>query len=388
MSVEKNIEMLGKKYSDYMVEMRRYFHENPEPSSEEYNTSAKIKSELDKMGIPYISIAGTGVIGTITGVKPGKTVALRADMDALQVNECTGLPFASKKEGLMHACGHDGHIASLLGAAKILNEIKDEIHGTVKLFFQPAEETAQGAKKMIEEGALEGVDGVFGIHLWADIELGKISVEAGPRMASTDLFRIKVTGKGGHGSLPHQGVDAVVVGSAIVMNLQSIVSREISPLEPAVVSVGQIKSGSRFNVIAPDAFMDGTTRAFSAEVRGKFHSMIDRIAKNTAEAYRATAVTEYEYLVPVTINDERCSEIAEEAVRETFGEEALTKFPKITGSEDFSYFSNEREGVLCFVGTGTENYYPHHHPKFAVDERALPISASMYAAYAVNYLKK
>ena len=388
MSVEKNIEMLGKKYSDYMVEMRRYFHENPEPSSEEYNTSAKIKSELDKMGIPYISIAGTGVIGTITGANPGKTVALRADMDALQVNECTGLPFASKKEGLMHACGHDGHIASLLGAAKILNEIKDEIHGTIKLFFQPAEETAQGAKKMIEEGALEGVDGVFGIHLWADIELGKISVEAGPRMASTDLFRIKVTGKGGHGSLPHQGVDAVVVGSAIVMNLQSIVSREISPLEPAVVSVGQIKSGSRFNVIAPDAFMDGTTRAFSAEVRGKFHSMIDRIAKNTAEAYRATAVTEYEYLVPVTINDERCSAIAEEAVRETFGEEALTKFPKITGSEDFSYFSNEREGVLCFVGTGTENYYPHHHPKFTVDERALPISASMYAAYAVNYLKK
>ena len=385
---EINIKKLGEKYKDYMVEMRRYFHENPEPSTEEYNTSAKIKEELDKMGIPYVSAAGTGVIGTIQGGKPGKTVALRADMDALQVKECTGLPFASKKEGLMHACGHDGHIASLLGATKILNEIKDEIQGTVKLFFQPAEETAWGAKKMIEEGALEGVDGVFGIHIWADIELGKISVEAGPRMASTDLFRIKVTGKGGHGSLPHQGVDAVVAGSAIVMNLQSIVSREISPLETAVVSVGQIKSGSRFNVIAPEAFMDGTTRAFSAEVRGKFHEMIDRIAKNTAAAYRAEAVTEYEYLVPVTINDERCSKIAEEAVRETFGEEALTTFPKITGSEDFSYFSNEREGVLCFVGTGTENYYPHHHPKFSVDERALPITASMYAAYAVNYLKK
>lgn len=384
----KNIQKLGEKYKDYMVEMRRYFHENPEPSTEEYNTSAKIKEELDKMGISYVSAAGTGIIGTIQGGKPGKTVALRADMDALQVKECTGLPFASKKEGLMHACGHDGHIASLLGAAKILNEIKDEIQGTVKLFFQPAEETAWGAKKMIEEGALEGVDGVFGIHIWADIELGKISVEAGPRMASTDLFRIKVTGKGGHGSLPHQGVDAVVAGSAIVMNLQSIVSREISPLETAVVSVGQIKSGSRFNVIAPEAFMDGTTRAFSAEVRGKFHGMIDRIAKNTAAAYRAEAVTEYEYLVPVTINDERCSKIAEEAVRETFGEEALTTFPKITGSEDFSYFSNEREGVLCFVGTGTENYYPHHHPKFSVDERALPVAASMYAAYAVNYLKK
>lgn len=384
----KNIQKLGEKYKDYMVEMRRYFHENPEPSTEEYNTSAKIKEELDKMGISYVSAAGTGVIGTIQGGKPGKTVALRADMDALQVKECTGLPFASKKEGLMHACGHDGHIASLLGAAKILNEIKDEIQGTVKLFFQPAEETAWGAKKMIEEGALEGVDGVFGIHIWADIELGKISVEAGPRMASTDLFRIKVTGKGGHGSLPHQGVDAVVAGSAIVMNLQSIVSREISPLETAVVSVGQIKSGSRFNVIAPEAFMDGTTRAFSAEVRGKFHGMIDRIAKNTAAAYRAEAVTEYEYLVPVTINDERCSKIAEEAVRETFGEDALTTFPKITGSEDFSYFSNEREGVLCFVGTGTENYYPHHHPKFSVDERALPVAASMYAAYAVNYLKK
>ena len=353
----KNIQKLGEKYKDYMVEMRRYFHENPEPSTEEYNTSAKIKEELDKMGIPYVSAAGTGVIGTIQGGKPGKTVALRADMDALQVKECTGLPFASKKEGLMHACGHDGHIASLLGAAKILNEIKDEIQGTVKLFFQPAEETAWGAKKMIEEGALEGVDGVFGIHIWADIELGKISVEAGPRMASTDLFRIKVTGKGGHGSLPHQGVDAVVAGSAIVMNLQSIVSREISPLETAVVSVGQIKSGSRFNVIAPEAFMDGTTRAFSAEVRGKFHGMIDRIAKNTAAAYRAEAVTEYEYLVPVTINDERCSKIAEEAVRETFGEEALTTFPKITGSEDFSYFSNEREGVLCFGNRNRKLFY-------------------------------
>lgn len=381
-----DIKKLGEKYKDYMIEMRRYFHENPEPSREEYNTSQKIKDELDKMGIPYISIAGTGIIGTIKGEHEGKTVALRADMDALQVKECTGLPFASKKEGLMHACGHDGHMASLLGAAKILNEIKNEIKGTVKLFFQPAEEVASGAKQMIEEGALDNVDGVFGIHLWADVELGKISVEAGPRMASTDLFRIKVIGKGGHGSLPHQGVDAVVVSSAIVMNLQSIVSREISPLEPAVVSVGQIKSGSRFNVIAPEAFMDGTTRAFSSEVRGKFHEMIDRIAKNTAAAYRAEASTEYEYLVPVTINDEACSKIAEEAVIKTFGENALVKFPKITGSEDFSYFMEQREGVLCFVGTGTDKYYPHHHPKFSVHEDSLPIAASMYAAYAVNYL--
>lgn len=382
-----DIKLLGEKYKDYMVELRRYFHENPEPSKEEYNTSEKIKEELDKMGIPYVSIAETGVIGTIKGDKPGKTVALRADMDALQVKECTGFSFASKKEGLMHACGHDGHMASLLGAAKILNEIKNEINGTVKLFFQPAEETATGARKMIEEGALEGVDGVFGIHIWADVELGKISVEAGPRMASTDLFRINVTGKGGHGSLPHQGVDAVVAASAIVLNLQSIVSREVSPLETAVVSVGQIKSGSRFNVIAPDAFMDGTTRAFNPEVRGKFHEMIDRIAKNTAAAYRAEAETEYEYLVPVTINDEACSKIAEEAVIKTFGENALTKFPKITGSEDFSYFSEQREGVLCFVGTGTADYYPHHHPKFSVSEDSLPIAASMYAAYAVNYLK-
>ena len=236
---------------DYVIEMRRYFHQYPEKSLEEYETSKRIKEELDKMGIPYISVANTGVIATIEGKNPGKTVALRADMDALSVvEENDSIDYKSKIDGMMHACGHDGHTSMLLGAGKVLNDMKDEINGTVKLFFQPAEEVAQGAKAMIADGALEGVDGVFGIHLWTDLECGKISVEEGPRMAAADIFKIIVKGKGGHGSLPQQGVDAVVVSSAIIMNLQSIVSRETSPLDSVVVSIGALHSGTRFNVIA------------------------------------------------------------------------------------------------------------------------------------------
>ena len=208
-----DIKELVKKHQDYAVSMRRHFHENPEPSMKEFNTQKRVIEELEKMGIEYVVAGGTGVVGTIKGKGPGKTVALRADMDALEVPEENEVVYKSKIDGMMHACGHDGHIAGLLTAAKMISEVKDEFDGTVKLFFQPGEEVAQGALAMIKDGVMEGVDGIFGIHIWNDCEVGKISVEAGPRMASAGMFKIYITGKGGHGAMPHQTVDASVVAS-------------------------------------------------------------------------------------------------------------------------------------------------------------------------------
>lgn len=386
-----NIKEITNGYKDYVIKLRREFHENPEKSMEEFRTSKRIKEELDKIGVPYVSSGGTGVVATIKGNHPGKTVALRGDMDALQVVECTGIEYKSKNEGLMHACAHDGHTSMLLGAAKVLNDIKDDIKGTVKLFFQPGEEVGKGARAMIKDGAMEGVDGVFGIHLWSDVECGTVSVEEGPRMASADFFKITVKGKGGHGSLPHQGVDAVLASSALVMNLQSMVSREVSPLEPLVVSVGVLNSGTRFNVIASEAVLEGTIRLFNPELRKQIPTILERIAKSTAEAYRAEAELEYGYLTPAVINDKECSEIATDAVIKLFGKESIALFEKVTGAEDFAEFMNIAPGALAFVGARNEAKgacYPHHHGCFNIDEDALEIGTALYAQYAVDFLNK
>ncbi|WP_053955491.1 M20 family metallopeptidase [Inediibacterium massiliense] len=386
-----SVKELSKKYKEYVIELRREFHQNPEPSWHEERTSKRIKEELDKMGIPYVSIAKTGVLATIEGTNPGKTVALRADIDALQVNEENDISYKSQNPGIMHACGHDGHAAMLLGAAKILSEMKEQINGVVKLFFQPAEEAARGAQKMIEEGAMEGVDEVFGIHLWSDLKSGVISVEEGPRMASADMFTIHVKGKGGHGSLPHQGVDAVVVASAIVMNLQSVVSREISPLESAVVSVGQIQSGTRFNVIAGEATLEGTTRCFNNDIRDQFPSILDRVAKSTAQAYRAEATLEYVAGTPATINEKNSSIRAAKSVERILGKEGVSLMEKVTGGEDFAEYLKLAPGVIAFVGVRNEEKgadFPHHHPRFNIDEDALQSGAALYAQYAIDFLSE
>jgi len=384
------VKELAREYKQYVIDLRREFHSNPELSLKEFETSKRVKEELKKMGVPFTSVAGTGVVGTIEGIKPGKVVALRADMDALEIQELNDVSYKSKKDGLMHGCGHDGHTAMLLGAAKILTQMKDQINGTVKLFFQPAEETAEGAQQMIEEGVLEGVDGVFGIHLWSDVPCGKVSVEAGPRMAATDIFTIKVKGKGGHGSMPHQGIDAVVVASAIVMNLQSIVSREISPMDSAVVSVGALHSGTRFNVIAPDAVLHGTSRCFDPSIRKKFPKIIERIAKNTAASYRAEATLEYIFGTPPVINDSKCSEIATNSVKKLLGDEGVGELEKITGGEDFAKFMEKVPGALALVGIRNEKKqadYPHHHPRFNMDEDGLEVGSGLYAQYAIDFLK-
>lgn len=383
------IDELAKVNKDYVINLRREFHKNPEASFKEFNTSKRIKEELDKMEIEYVSCASTGVVATIKGNYPGKTVALRSDIDALSVQELSNIEYKSLVPGMMHACGHDGHASMLLGAAKILHALKDELHGNIKLFFQPAEEIGEGAKAMIKDGAMDNVGSVFGIHLWSNIDVGKISVEAGPRMASADWFSINITGKGGHGSAPHECIDALVIASSIVMNLQNIASRQVDPLHPLVLSIGMLNSGSRFNVIAENAYMEGTTRCFNLDLRKKLPNMMESIINNIANGYKAKASLNYNFLLPPTINDANASSIAQIASEKIVGKDKVIKFEKVTGSEDFSFYLEKAPGALAFVGCRNEEKsasYSHHSGNFNIDEDALEIGTKLYVHYAIDYL--
>ncbi|NLJ33453.1 MAG: amidohydrolase [Firmicutes bacterium] len=383
------VRRLAAQLQPQLVEIRRHFHMYPEPSWEEVSTSQRIAQELAKLGIPVRRLAKTGLVGTLKGDRPGRTVALRADMDALSIQEETGLSFASKNKGFMHACGHDCHIASLLGAAKILARMRGEIAGTIKFFFQPAEESLQGAKVMMAEGAMDGIDAIFGMHVSSELPVGTVNIVSGPRMASADMFTIRVQGKGGHGSAPQQGVDAILVGSALVINLQSIVSREFNPLEPLVVHVGKLISGDRFNIIASRAIIEGTNRTFNHEIRKQLPDIMQRIIKNTTGAYRASAELEYKWGCPVLVNDDSLSKMAQGTVKRLYGNESLVGMAPLTASEDFSYYVEKAPGAYAFLGVGNkekDTEWPLHHSHFNVDENALQIGAALYAQFALDYL--
>ena len=385
-----NVRDITKKYKDYIIEKRRYFHMNPEPSFNEYNTSKVIQEELIKIGIPFEIFAKTGIIATIKGKSSGKTVLLRADMDALEVCEKNNVSYKSQKEGLMHACGHDGHIAMLLGAAHVLNEIKNDISGEIKLFFQPAEEVAKGAKAVIEESKItDFIDAAFAIHLWQGIPVGKISLESGARMAAADMFSIKVKGKSGHGSMPHETIDAVVVASAIVMNLQHLVSRNTNPLDTLVVTVGKLTAGTRYNIIAGEALLEGTIRSFSDEVWKKVPEQIERVVKNTAAAYNAEAEIDLVRATPPLVNNQDISDILKASAEKLYGEEVVTKYEKTSGGEDFAYFTQAVPGALAFVGIRNDEKginSPHHNETFDMDEEALEMGANLYAQFAIDFL--
>ncbi len=374
---------------EYVVSMRREFHKNPELSWNEERTSKRIKEELDKMGIPWEPCAKTGVVALVKGSLPGALVALRADIDALPVTEENDVPYKSVNKGVMHACGHDGHAAMLLGAAKALAEIRGELPGSVKLLFQPAEEKAGGAKLMIEDGALEGVDAIMGIHLWNDIPSGKMNIQPGPRMASGDAVFIDFIGKGGHGSLPNQTVDPIVVASSFVMNSQAMLSREKSPLESVVFTLGEFKAGTRFNVIPEKAHMEGTFRCFSEESRKRTGEAIKRYADETAKAYRAEAAVSIVEAMPATINDPLVADTVKAAAEKVVGPENLVYQDKTTGSEDMAYYLRKIPGAIAFVGSGHEEAgqsYPHHHPKFDINEESLANGTALYFGFAVEYL--
>ncbi|MGB4590452.1 MAG: amidohydrolase [Clostridiaceae bacterium] len=379
-------------YKDYVVEMRRHFHMHPELSQEEYETTEFVAKELDKIGVSYERLTKTGLIATIQGKSSGKTVALRSDMDALNVTQKNDVSYKSLNEGKMHACGHDAHTAILLGAAHILNDMKDTFEGTVNLVFQPAEEVAAGAKELMAAGDwYSKVDNFFGAHVWSNLESGKVSVEAGQRMAAADLFKINVTGKSGHGSMPHQTVDSVVVASAIVLNLQTLVSREYSPLDALVVTVGSIHSGNRFNVIAGSAVLEGTVRYFTREIAGTIEDSMRRVVESTAAMYRCEATLEYSYVTPPLINEESSSAVAYEAALKTHGAENVVKLEKTTGGEDFAYYLKDKPGCFAFIGTKNvekKTDVAHHNEYFDVDEDALIGGSALYAEYALTYLNQ
>ncbi len=382
---------LIKKYKQYVIDMRREFHKHPELSWQEVETSKRIKRELDTMGIPYRSVGEPGLVATITGAGKGKTIGLRADMDALEVTEANDVDYKSQVEGVSHACGHDAHVAMLLGAARVLNNLKDQINGTVKLIFQPAEETLTGAESIIENGGLDGVDTVFGIHIVGILPSGLICAQEGARLSSAAQFEIVVKGKGGHGAAPHQGVDAIVAASAIVLNLQSIVSREIDPTQPAVISIGKFNSGTRNNVIADTAKLEGKVLLYDKEYGKQMPDIIERIASSTAQAYRADAELNYEVGAPPTINDPVCTKRAAEAIRKVAGEEALFEIPPVTGADDFAYYSEKIPGVFVFLGAGNEakgTLFPQHHEHFNIDEDALETGTALNVQYALDFLNE
>ncbi len=386
MDIRSEVEVIR----DEIIAWREEFHQYPEIGMEEYRTASRIKEELDKMGIRWETVGETGVVGYIGDRSKGKTIALRADMDALKVQEKTGASYASKIPGIMHACGHDGHMASLLGAAKVLKNHEAELNGMVKLIFQPSEENCKGAELVCESGVLKGVEGIFGLHIFTDMEYGQISIDPGERMATTDIFKITLTGKSGHAGKPHLCVDTTVAGAALVMSLQTLVSRELNPLSSAVVSVGRFESGHQYNVVSGEAVLEGTVRSFKEEDRVLLEQGIGRMVEEIAKAYRVKAELSYKpSLHPAVVNDEQETELARRAVKKVLGEDCLITLPKIFLGEDFATYQTKVPGVFAFVGGGNAEkglIYPNHHDHFDMDERAFIDGACLHVAYVLEHL--
>ena len=387
-----DIRALAEKYEGYIIEQRRWFHAHPELSWEEFGTTDHIREELEKMGLEVHRFEGRpGCTAMIYGGKavPGaKTVALRADIDALPVEEKTGLSFASENPGVMHACGHDNHMAMLLGAAKILCEVKDELEGNVKLLFQAAEETCFGAEYYVQQGVLDGVDAIYGQHIWAGLEAPYLNVQPGVRMASCDNFTITVEGSSTHGSTPHLGTDAIVAAASIIMNIQTIVSRNNDPLNALVVSIGEIHGGQRFNILANKVVMEGTCRTHSREMRGKIEPLLRRICEDTAAAFGAKAELKYDAFPSPVINDhDDLNQIAHDAAVKLYGEEGIKEMPRVMGSEDFAYFMDVVPGIFGFLGSrDAEHQASNHNDCYDVPEDVLKRGAAMHAQFAADYL--
>ncbi|ALC87629.1 peptidase M20 [Bacillus sp. FJAT-22090] len=377
---------------DELTALRRKLHSEPELSFEEFKTTAFVCEYLDKLGISYRKTEPTGVIAEIQGTPGGKTVALRGDMDALPVQQLnTHVPYASKVEGKMHACGHDAHTSMLLIAAKALSQVKDELPGNVRFLFQPAEEAAAGAKAMVDQGAMDGVDNVFGIHIWSQMPTNKVSCTPGPSFAAADIFKVKFKGRGGHGAIPEACIDAALVASSFVMNVQTVVSRTIDPQSPAVLTVGKMVVGTRFNVIAENAEIEGTVRTFHPDTRNHIEKSITQYAESVASIYGASAEVEYIRGTDAVDNDKESAELVQQVATEAFGSKVIYNEKPTMGGEDFSAFLTKAPGSFALVGSGNpekDTEWAHHHGNFDIDEDALVTGAELYAQYAWAYLKK
>jgi amidohydrolase len=374
-----------------MIDLRRDLHQYPELGLQEFNTARKVEGVLKALGLETrMFVNGTGVRGFLRGSEPGETIALRADMDALPIQEETDLPYQSQNKGVMHACGHDAHIAMLLGAATILSEMRKELKGNVAFIFQPAEEIGAGAKAMVEEGALEGANRIFGLHVYSILPFGTLGYRPGPLMAAGDFFDVKITGKGGHGGLPHLTVDPIVIAANAISTLQTIVSREVDPVESAVISICKMNGGEAYNVIPETATFGGTIRSHKPELREglprRIKEILDGLVSGMRGSYELTLMSKF----PATINDEEMTAFVVKVAKEILGEDKLSLLRPLMGSEDFSFYLQKVPGTFAFLGVENKDkgiIYPHHHPKFNIDEDILPLGTALHVAVALEYLK-
>ena len=380
--------------TEKITELRRMFHAHPELPWLEVETSLFVEQYLRKLGLENIrrGFDGTqsGVVADLKGGKPGRCVALRADIDALPLEEENDVPYKSTHSGVMHACGHDAHTAVLLGVAEILSSMRDELCGTVRFLFQPAEEAGMhsGAPKMIEEGALDGVEAIGGLHVWALLESGKLGYRIGPVMASADIWDLKIQGKGGHGAMPHHAVDPTVTAATVISTLQTVVSREIDPQETVVLSIGKLEAGTAVNIIPDTARVAGNVRTTNPEIRARMQGIMKRVADGICAAMRCTADLVYTPIYPVTVNDPAMTQLMRSVAVEVFGEERVVELPVAMGSEDFSYYGEKIPAAYVFLGIadeakGTGNQ--HHNPKFNVDDEPLPKGAALLAGFAARF---
>jgi amidohydrolase len=398
----KKIFELANKQKEELTALRQDFHARPELSWQEVETSKKIEKRLQDLGFENIRRGfkgtGSGVVADITGGGPAgkegpRCVALRADIDALPIQEENSLDYASKTEGVMHACGHDAHATILLGAAKILAEIKERFSGKVRLIFQPAEEAGNdsGAPAMIKEGALDGVDAIGGLHVWSQLPVGVFATRSGPLMASADIWEVILQGQGGHGAMPHLAVDPTVAAGHLITMLQTVVSRETDPLESVVVSIGKIESGNAPNVIPDKATMRGNIRTTNRKTRSEMEGKVKRIVDGVAQAMRCSAKTIYTPIYPVTINDAELTDLYRQTAVHLFGKDKVEEHPIIMGSEDFSYYGEKVPATFAILGIGDEKAgtnRAHHSPHFNANDEALAGGAALLSSFALNYLSK
>lgn len=369
---------------EYTQALRRDFHAHPELGFHEVRTAGIVARELTALGLEmHTGVAGTGVVAFIEGATSGPTILVRADMDALPITEETGAEYASRNTGVMHACGHDGHTAILLTVARMLHAHRHELAGTVKLIFQPAEEGMGGAEKMIESGILDSpkVDLALGLHLWNEKPVGWYGIANGPAMAGAEIFNIKVIGKGGHGAAPHLSADPVLAAAQIVCALQGIVSRNVAPLQTAVVSVCTIHGGEAFNVIPPAVELTGTIRTFEPEVRARVLQRFDEVVHGVAESMECQVEIDLQRLTPTTVNQTKTSGLIQGVARQLFPEGIIDSANFVTmGSEDFAFILEKVPGCFFFIGSANPEKgldSGHHHPKFDFDEVVLPRAAAL-----------
>jgi amidohydrolase len=387
----KSIQAHTAEQKDFIIKTRRDLHQIPETAYTEHKTSAYVSEALNREGLHVqTGMARFGVVGLMDTKRPGPTLMIRADMDALPIEEATGLPFASVHQGAMHACGHDAHMAMVLGAARVLNGMREKLSGNIKFLFQPAEEGPGGAKPMIDAGVMENprVDYAVGCHVWPAIPEGTLGIKPGVFMAAMNRFDIKIIGEGGHGAMPHLCVDALEVGTQVVSALQRIVSRHMNPLQPTVLTIGRFHAGTAFNIIPGVAEMSGTTRTFDTEIWRTLEARIEKVVRGVCEAMGARYQLSFRFSYPPTVNDPEFSETVRASAERIVGKDRVVEPEPTMGGEDMSYYLQKTKGCFFALGVGRKGVANLHHSKFDFNEDVLLLGVAMYCQVALDLLSR